>query len=300
MAGKGFGSTKAKVIRLTRLDECGNVVGGDCGYLISGGFTRVNAAAEYEDGDEFIVKTAWGEFCVNEKDDDRLKRMNLTIDFCQVHPDVADIAAGQDVIVDTNDQVIGWRQGEDVSVAQFALELWTKVAASADSCDDTAGGVTPWHYWLFPRVKVGRIGDLTFEYGPMTFSIDASTLPATAGWGAGPFTPAPVPPGVQVEKGDHYIYVQTTVPPPQATDGCTSLVLAAIPISGVTPGTPGAFTPANADLPDNLAALKADPVVGDTGSNAPVAAWTTGQFVILGDASQAHWDGSAWLVGAAT
>jgi hypothetical protein len=299
MAGKGYGSTKAKVIRLTRLDECGAPVGGDCGYLITGGFTQVNAAAEYEDGEEFTVKTAWGDFCVNEKDDDRLKRYNLSIDFCQVHPDVADIAAGQDVILDTNNVPVGWRQGEDVSTAQFALELWAKVAASADACEGGAGA-TVWHYWCWPRVKVGRIGDLTFEYGPMTFSIEASTLPATGVWGAGPFTPAPVPPGVAVEKGDHYIYVQTTVPPPEATDGCTALTLTPIAITGVTAGTPGAFAPANADLPATLAALKADPVVGDTGSNAPTGAWTTGQYVVLGDASQAHWDGSAWLVGAAT
>jgi hypothetical protein len=69
-------------------------------------------------------------------------------------------------------------------------------------------------------------------------------------------------------------------------------------ITGVTAGTPGSFTPAGSE-PANLAALKADPVVGDAGTSKPSTAWTTGQHVLLGDASQAHWDGTAWVVGAA-
>jgi len=71
---------------------------------------------------------------------------------------------------------------------------------------------------------------------------------------------------------------------------------AAVAVSGVTAGSPGSFQPGNAAIPANLTALKADPVVGDTGSNKPSAAWTTGQSVNLGTGS-AHWDGSAWVAG---
>jgi hypothetical protein len=73
---------------------------------------------------------------------------------------------------------------------------------------------------------------------------------------------------------------------------------AAVAISGVTAGSPGSFQPSNAPIPANLAALKADAVVGDAGTNKPVAAWTSGQSVVLGTGS-AHWDGTAWLTGAA-
>jgi len=73
---------------------------------------------------------------------------------------------------------------------------------------------------------------------------------------------------------------------------------AAAAITGVTAGTPGAFQPSNAPIPANLAALKADAVVGDAGTNKPSAAWTTGQNVVLGTGT-AHWDGTAWVTGAA-
>ena len=72
---------------------------------------------------------------------------------------------------------------------------------------------------------------------------------------------------------------------------------AAVSITGVTAGSPGSFVPSNATKPSNLAALKGHGVVGDAGSNKPVAAWTTGQSVKLADASDAHWDGTAWASG---
>ena len=62
--------------------------------------------------------------------------------------------------------------------------------------------------------------------------------------------------------------------------------------SGATAGTPGTFTPAGAEAPADLAALS------DVTAS-PTTAWTTGQHVVLGDGSQAHWDGSAWAAGAA-
>jgi hypothetical protein len=71
---------------------------------------------------------------------------------------------------------------------------------------------------------------------------------------------------------------------------------APLTISGVTAGSPGSFQPSGVTPPADLAALKADPVVGDTGSNKPSTAWTTGQSVNLGTGS-AHWDGSVWATG---
>jgi hypothetical protein len=65
---------------------------------------------------------------------------------------------------------------------------------------------------------------------------------------------------------------------------------APVAATGATLGTPGTFTPAGAITPANLAAM--------TGITAtPATAWTTGSYVVLGDASHAHWSGTAWVVG---
>ncbi|MFJ6893590.1 hypothetical protein [Streptomyces hokutonensis] len=62
--------------------------------------------------------------------------------------------------------------------------------------------------------------------------------------------------------------------------------------TGATAGTPGTFTPADSVAPANLAAMAS--VIAT-----PSSAWTTGQNVVLGDASTAHWDGDSWETGAA-
>ncbi|MFE7198514.1 hypothetical protein [Microbacterium oxydans] len=66
-----------------------------------------------------------------------------------------------------------------------------------------------------------------------------------------------------------------------------------VPATGVNAGTPGSFTPAGAAAPATLAALQALGALGET------TAWTTGQYVVLGNSSQAHWDGDSWAAGAA-
>jgi hypothetical protein len=62
--------------------------------------------------------------------------------------------------------------------------------------------------------------------------------------------------------------------------------------TGATAGTPGAWTPPGATAPADLAAMS-----GVTAS--PATPWTTGQYMALGDLSQASWNGTGWVAGAA-
>lgn len=62
--------------------------------------------------------------------------------------------------------------------------------------------------------------------------------------------------------------------------------------TGATAGTPGSFTP-DGSTPATLAALQGLGALGQT------TAWTTGEFVVLGDESEAHWNGTAWAAGKA-
>jgi hypothetical protein len=66
----------------------------------------------------------------------------------------------------------------------------------------------------------------------------------------------------------------------------------AIPATGATAGSPGAFTPTGADAPADLDAL-------DGVTATPTTAWTTGQRVVLGDSTTAYWNGTAWVAGSA-
>lgn len=72
----------------------------------------------------------------------------------------------------------------------------------------------------------------------------------------------------------------------------------AIPGSGPAPtgadaGTPGSFTPSGAVVPANITALRGLGSLGET------TAWMTGQYIVLGNAAQVHWDGTDWKTGVA-
>ncbi|ATI18955.1 major tail protein [Streptomyces phage Tefunt] len=60
--------------------------------------------------------------------------------------------------------------------------------------------------------------------------------------------------------------------------------------TGATAGAPGSFTPEGSIVPANLAAMAS--VIAT-----PTTAWTTGQHVVLGDASHTYWDGDSWNTG---
>ncbi|UFD97953.1 major tail protein [Streptomyces phage Pablito] len=60
--------------------------------------------------------------------------------------------------------------------------------------------------------------------------------------------------------------------------------------TGATAGAPGAFTPSGSVAPYDLADLAA--VLAS-----PTSAWTSGQHVVLGDGSNANWDGDSWVEG---
>jgi hypothetical protein len=60
--------------------------------------------------------------------------------------------------------------------------------------------------------------------------------------------------------------------------------------TGATAGSPGVWTPPNSDPPQKFTTMNAI-------TASPATAWTTGQYVKLGDGTNAHWGGSAWTSG---
>lgn len=292
-----FASIKARAIRVTAVDSCGAPMDGACSTIVTYGFVSVGASAQVEDGEEFTVKNAWGEFCINEKDDSRVKRWDVTIEFCEVDPQTLSLLTGGRVFV-SGGTAIGGTFGEQVG-EDFALELWSKVAGG--SCADVGGVGSPasWVYWVFPHIKGGVIGDVTFENGPLSMTVTASTQGAGADWGVGPYSDVQLPEAMLPDE--HIGYIVTSVGPPAETDGCVAFPPVAATSTGATQvgGAAGTWTPPASTPPATVAALSsaAPPIVAT-----PATAWTTGSFVQTGTAGapgQAYWNGSAWVAGVA-
>lgn len=302
MSNKTYPVIGAKIARATRLDSCGVPAWGDKAQIASEGFVSIAVTANYDDGNEKTVTNAGGRKCVYVPAKAELLNYSLDFVFCAVDPEFYTLITGFPVIYDpSTGDAIGYRSDRSVrpSDVSVALEAWADAQGSTVCGDD---GLPPWGYFGWPFLTGGRVGDFTLEDNAVTFSVTGLQTKDGSGWGSGPYNvqrdaagdPSPLLDPVGVK--DHDVRMFTTVPPPEETYGLVPLDDPdQADATGATAGIPGAFTPAGAVRPFDLAALQAATIEAS-----PDTAWTTGQFCYLGDGSRAHWTGTAWAAGAAS
>lgn len=180
-----FTPFKLPRVRVTTLDSCGAIITGSCATVVSNGIISVAQTKEYEDRQEFFVKDGDGLFCVRETNPPVLKWINLVITFCNVDPELLNIMTGNTLVADDSAAAkkIGWNEDQDsASLSNFALEGWTRLANQGVAC---TGGVE-YGYVLFPYLKEGTIGDITWQNDVVNFVVNARTSAGSL-WGTGPY-----------------------------------------------------------------------------------------------------------------
>lgn len=290
-----FSLVRGYAFRATRLDGCGNPVLGERSTLATDGIITVGLTANQEQGEAIAVTNAAGRNCILDEPAPKFVNYSVEVAFCGVNPELIGLLTGQPVTYDENGDPVGFRVNSKVAVDKtgFAWEMWSGVPA--DECDES--GESAYGYMLLPFVKGGTLGDFSVENGAINFTVTGARTRDGSGWGVGPYDVVraggvAAPLADPVTSGDHLITELTTVAPPSVED--TNAVPLGTLATGATAGTPGSATPANTYLPWDLAGLQASSITAS-----PATAWTTGQYVVLGDGSTAHWDGAAWVAGVA-
>lgn len=215
-------------IRVTLVDECGEVVPGTCGYAVSKCFASVAMSDNVEDGDEFKVKAADGTFCVNQRSSPQLNWIENTITLLQVDPELVSLLTGSPVVYNAAGSAVGFQTTvSDYATASFALELWTGVGKVVGDVACPAGG-TLYGYFLEPWLTEGTVGDITIENGAANIVVNAITSSGN-GWGHGPYDVtytslgAATPLLAAIPSDAHRHMQWTTYPPPAVTNGCAFL-----------------------------------------------------------------------------
>lgn len=219
-------------VRLTQLSSCGAAVTG-CSTAVSDGIISVAMTKEYEARQEFFVKNGDGSFCVRETNAPILKWINLVLTFCNVDPELLNIATAEPLVANDAAAPVntGWSTQEGTAAnANFALEGWTRLAAGASLPACTAG--VEYGYVLFPWVVEGTVGDITFENGTVSFIVNARTR-SNSLWGTGPYnvdysdnpvgSTTPVRLLTPILSTQHHRMFLTRLAPPAATCGCQQL-----------------------------------------------------------------------------
>lgn len=215
-------------MRVIGLDACGAVkTGVGSQKIITDGFVSVARTGEYEDPDEFIVKNANGDICLNYRSNPQLKWVNLEMNFCRVDPELFNVVTGSPLVMDdaVSPAAVGFRTREGVvATVNFSLEIWTNLAGTA-----CAGGSVEYGYYLVPWIVQGTLGDLTFENGPISFTVSARSKSGSP-WGTGPFNirntkvaPAPAKLISAINALDHEHLQVVNLAPPAVACGATEV-----------------------------------------------------------------------------
>jgi len=254
MASTCVSPIRGLAMRATRVNNCGCPIDGPNNQAVSCGFVSIGLSAQIDDGNPITVRTAAGAICINEPACRTLTRYDVTIEFCQVDPELFELMAGSRVLTDYKGDSVGHTVGESIQCeGGFALEIWSQVAGA--ECEVGSAGV--WYYWLLPFVTSGIIGgDITIEDGPITFTFTGQTK-KNGCWGLGPYdvvaqmgsTPEAPVAGPLLTPGvleDEHLYARTVeIPPPECECGSQDLVVPPVvttPIPDVVDNTVAAAT----------------------------------------------------------
>lgn len=208
-----------KRIRVTQLDDVGNVPASATAdsFLATDGFIRVSISAEVEDGTEILTKKADGSYCVNEKQANSLKRLNLEMELCGVNPALLALISNAEGYADYGGDIAGITLPEGKITKKFAFEMWTGL----DSSTDVSAGNEGSGYLLLPYVNAGLLGDLQADgENALTVSMTGAYTRGNNKWGVGPFnvvynaTPLAAPLPLAIDAYDHLLLMQTMLAPP--------------------------------------------------------------------------------------
>lgn len=221
---------KSKVVRITRLDVCGNAVKtGTKNSLVTDGFIKLDLKPTYDNGTDYTQKNAWGDLTITDVDQDRLKMLTISIDFSAVDPDSLDIILGARSMAQvqatggpsTVGDTIGSALNTHAAASNFAIETWTKLSGL---CSST--GTPIWLYTAVPWAYNGTVGDLSFGNARVDYTFSGISHQCAGNWGAannGPYTAVPSP-DFTLLAGDHIGQILTTVQPPAAVCGAVAIV----------------------------------------------------------------------------
>ena len=122
--------SRAKAIRLTRLDECGVPVDGLVSVVSSTSFVSITTTPVYTDQEDIQITNANGDLCIDDQSDVALRWLELNILLCNIDPDAVNIITGAPLVVDDtpvtpNTVGFNWDSATDGS-ANSRFEPWPR------------------------------------------------------------------------------------------------------------------------------------------------------------------------------
>lgn len=145
------GSLQLCRLRVARLATSGAPLAGAANLYVTDAQIRLGADPEVRAGDTFELITGCGDDALGGyADDDRITRLNMTLDLAKPDPELIDLLMGNGTITDGGDTVGGRYPALNTPLYQRAvsIEAWTKAIVNGQLDDEM-----PYIRWVFPLTK---------------------------------------------------------------------------------------------------------------------------------------------------
>lgn len=223
MATQCYAQVRGNVIRVTRLDSCGNPNLAQSAVVVSKRISTITIDEVTDDGTNIRERNFNDELCIVDDAFTQIIGYTAEAQLCGVDPDLVSLMTGLPVVLNSSGDIVGFDATTTVDLDSFgfSLEVWSRIAGSA--CDPS--GRRKWGYTIFPFLKGGRIGGFSFENGAVQFTISGAQTRDGAGWGTGPFNVDKNAAGVSIPlvtplgANTHYRNILVTKDPPVASCG---------------------------------------------------------------------------------
>lgn len=177
--------SRGKMLRITKLDECGEPVEGEGSTLVTDAFVSATITPNYGEAEEIEQLDANGDVCIEDRSEPALRWLDISLIVCVVDPTMINLITGDPLVLDdaVAPNTVGFRIDTELSgSASFALELWSGVTGQA--CDPA--GFPQYGYWLFPWVKDAQWGEWVIQNGALVLTFTARAVIGSP-WGVGPY-----------------------------------------------------------------------------------------------------------------
>lgn len=248
---------RAPAMRVTALDQCGAILDQACSNATEEGFVQITLSKVFQDRQDALRLNANGDICVDKPKEPILRWYTVTIEFCNVHPELLNIITAEPLVLDdsVSPVAVGWDTVVgSAALSNFGLEFWT--GTEDDECDN---GLITYAYGLLPWVRQANLtGDIVVGNDVVTFTVEGITK-AGSQWGVGPYTTLinqtgvnagfPGPELTAIGPLTHKRFHWTTLPPPDGVCGCNPLSqeLDVTPLAGAAPLNVTATIPLDTD-----------------------------------------------------
>lgn len=225
-----FKPLQGATFRVTKLDECGVPLYGECAYAVSDGQTQITITPNTTDGQTFQQLNAAGDPLVNQQARTILNWFDYEIIMAVKDPELFYLMTGADIFLDYGGLSAGNFITEDnYATGTFALEVWLGTAQQV--CPPAPAVQAPFFgYILLPFTEDGKLSDaITIANDLITYTFAGRSRKGTP-WGVGPYDvmldgsglPAPLPSAIG--SATHYLDLFTQLPPPEPDCGCLTLL----------------------------------------------------------------------------